>query len=294
MDDKSKERTATAFSTITPLLGLGGSIASAIPNLRKPPKAEGHVSSLPVAAAMSGVAAQGHGVGRASAQMNAMRAGAQVGQQYVTEKGRSQFLADSYNIQQGVQRADRIAQFGADHAAGMSDLAVGLIDSANARKAERQSQGYVPPQGQPQQGTQNFIGDAYGGQAAPADGNIGPTPPKLEDVIENDYAGQGAALASAQAALEDLEQQEIANAAEAQDMYNASLGMPPMDWMKPIAPHIEERARRLSMAVEEINRSGLSLSVMLPGVARMFGTDTVEMMNPGINPGYDEEEDVGT
>ena len=135
------ERTASAFSAIGPLVGLGSTIASAVPSLKTPQKSNVRVSNFPTVQAAMGVAAQGYGVNRGGMALQGMRAGGQAGNLVASQQLAAQSQNEITNINQTNARNERVAGFGRDTAAGVADLGVGLLDAANARKTERMGQG---------------------------------------------------------------------------------------------------------------------------------------------------------
>ena len=296
MGDKAAERSAKAFSAITPLLGLGGVVAGAVPGLRKPERSKVRVSAAPVAEAAMGTAAQGHGVGRGGAYLQSLRAAGRAGQLVAGQQLAAQTTNERINMAADERRSQRVEQFGKDVAGMTGDLGVGLVDAANARKAERLgaqgdelTRGGTSTTGQPPAPGQNAIADAYGGSG---EGGIEAEAMPLEDAIENPEIQQGQALASLQAELADIESTQIRNRTEAINQARAINGSRPLDGLSEIAPDIEYRNRVINFGIDELDKRGLSLLNSLAPMARVMGTDLTQILNPPMQSwmGGEEEE----
>lgn len=297
------EKSASAFSAISPLLGLGGMLGTSIPSLKKPPKSNVRVSAAPIAQAAMGTAAQGHGVGRGGAVLQGMRTAGRAGQMVASQSLQAQSHNEQVNINNELARRERLATFGRDTADGVSGLAVGLIDSANARKAERDAASTAnaellgtlgDPNVLPQPGAPNPLGSgdisgAYGGQG---DAGVDTQPPPLDDIINNPEVQQGQAIASLAAELEGLNNQQITNRTEAFELSRAMNGMRPLTGMNSIAPDLEYRNRMINFGIDELDRRGLSLLNGLAPMARAMGTDLTQLMNPPMQTFFDEEEEA--
>lgn len=295
------ERTAAAFSAIGPLVGLGSTVASAIPSLKKPQRSNVRVSSLPIAQAAMGVASQGYGVNRGGATMQGLRAAGQSGQYVASQQLAAQSQNEINNINQTNARNERIAGFGADMASGVADLGVGLLDVANARKAERmglpapsqQAAKQTTGQAQPAWTPKGRAGslDAQGGQKAlPQDPSAPFEAPPLAELLTNPETQEAAIMQSLQAEMDGITGAQIRNRTEAFNQARALNGMPPLDGYASIAPDLEFRHKMINFGIDEIHKRGGNLLNSLVPLSRALGTDLTQLMNPPTSFGIDDED----
>jgi len=288
------ERTASAFSAIGPLVGLGGTIASAVPGLKKPQKSNVRVSSLPISQAAAGVAARGFGVNRGGMGVQAMRAAGRAGNLVASQRLAAESQNEINNINQTNARNERIAGFGRDAAAGVADLGVGLLDAANARKAERMGQQpssqaagsqptYTPP----------GAAQALGGQesvALPQDQSQPFDAPPITELLENPDAQQAVIMQSLQAEMDGITGAQIRNRTEAFNQARALNGLPPLEGLSSIAPDLEFRHKMINFGIDEIHKRGGNLLNSLVPLSRALGTDLTQIMNPPMN--FDDDGDA--
>jgi len=295
MGDKTAERVAKAFGAIGPLTGLAGTVASAVPGLKKPKKSNVRVSSLPAAQAALATAAQGYGVGRGGATLQALRAAGRGGQLVASQQLAAQSQNEANNINQDNARNRRIQEFGLSTARGVADLGVGLVDAANARKAERlaqQKESYTQPdQAQPAGSTGAMIQGALGGEQDTLDGAV--EPPPLDDLLQNPEVQQQQILSSLQAEMQGITGEQMRNRSEALNQARAINGMPPLDGLADLAPDLEFRNKMINFGIEEIHKRGLSALNSLAPLSRALGTDLTQILNPPQRFMSDGEEDVG-
>jgi hypothetical protein len=287
MADKSKERAAKGLGNIIPLLGLGAQIATGIQSMKKRPKVQAEVPGYDASAVPAGIAQQGHGMGRGPALLAAFRAAGDTGQRLAGAKAKANYASEVINTQNEITRRDNIAAFGAGVGKALAGTGVDLVEMANARKAEREAAQISP---MPQPGAGAFIGQAYG-QGAEGAAPMGDYP-EPADIAENPYASQQDVLPALQMEVDQIGKQLQKNKAEVFQLQRNAYGMPYPELLSELSPEIEAQSRKLSIAMEEIDKNGTSMSLALPRVARLLGIDFLNMMNTPIKQFVDEEESV--
>jgi hypothetical protein len=283
-EEDAKTRASQAFSAITPLLGLGAQIYSGIQATKKPPKVSAGNAAYGYQHTPAALAAQGHGMGRGPALLGAYRAAGKIGPAMAEAHGRQNLLASAQNVQNTINRRDKVGAFGMDMAAGAAQIGVGLADIVNARKAKKEedalaAQGQTAVQGTPlMQGA-----DATGlGQPMGPGAQAQPEPMPPEELASVAMATQDAALEPLMLELDKWTQREIRNNAEALEQVRGSLGLSAPEAMQLVAPQMEGRARRLNVAMDIIAKDGGDTFTLLPLVARQMGIDLISDLNPPL------------
>lgn len=277
-EGKAKERAAKGIGVITPLLGLGAQIGTAAQTLKKRPKVDVNVPGYDATAVPLGIAAQGHGMGRGPATLAAFRAAGTSGQRLAGVRANAQFQADQINTTNEIDRRQAIGAFGADLASGLGLMGSGLVEAANARTAEREAAALKN-----QQETAQALPQPDGMQLQDPSGmNIYENQPSAAEMAQNPYALQSSVIHPLMNQVQEMVQSEIRNKSEALTQARASLGIPDLELQMRVAPEMEEMASRFNVMLDLIDKEGLDMTLALPQLARMMGTNSLEMLNPPI------------
>ena len=144
-DTKSKSQKASeAFENIAPLLGLGGSLAAQIPQLKKPKRIDSasraaRQASQAASAAAVGASQTGFGASRGLALRSGLRAAGNAARQGAAGGAQAASLDEqNYQTVKNVRNAN-VAKFGKDLGETTGMLATGITESRAAKQAEEEA-----------------------------------------------------------------------------------------------------------------------------------------------------------
>lgn len=273
---------AAALGLIPSLLGLGASIGTAIPGLRKPKrtgasrKAAQEAASRTAAAAVGG-AQTGFGATRGLALRTGLRQASEASRAAAPAAAEAALRDEALFQEQQLRRNQRLAEFGQNLAGFGATLGEQVVE-ARAAKAEEERTPEEIAAAMETSPTARQIGGA---------GNV--SMPSIQELAQQQQQQPQLAGGPTQEVpgVPQAPETQLAQPDLSVDPIRQSLGLPQLNETLQLAPQAEFKLRMQSLAFQEAERQGVDIGRVLAQMNRMTGN--IPQLQPPGDLGFEDE-----